>query len=257
MKEKIKNLFKKPWFYLGIVIVVFLGFVAFMASIYFYNPAFIPSEFKKKTREVIDEDILGALKGIAPNLVENIQSKKFQEETPTSTTPSSSTPSTTPVENWPIYRNEKYGYEVRYPEGWKIYDERDSITIFTKESDIEQLKKDKIMYKNTDVPFMSGKTILLITHENQKEITLNQYLDNIFGNIGVTKERKIINGLEGFYIVDKGPNRFGGGTGYYYFTQDPNKKIFYELGIDFFLNQEIDQKLVQKLDLVANTFRIK
>jgi hypothetical protein len=148
--------------------------------------------------------------------------------------------------DWPTYTSEELGISFKYPEGWMVEkNTADSLYVFSP-SMKDELNSLKEEYSDTDFPYWGG-LVLGVNLMQESDIVLGDYAENLYGQDGV----KIENVQNGIYVEDAGPDRFGGGTGFYYYKKINNR--YFELSLDFFMGQEIDRDLLDKFKDLAES----
>ncbi|PIZ00581.1 hypothetical protein COY62_01845 [bacterium (Candidatus Howlettbacteria) CG_4_10_14_0_8_um_filter_40_9] len=245
----LKQLFTNKWFLAGIgglLIFILLSFI------FIYNPMFVPEEIKGANKEVIDkvigEDLSAKIDETrdenGATTIRNIfnsnkeeneerhcedKEEREQEQDKCETLTDDDT-----EPGKKIYRNDEFGYSVKVPKEWDIYKTNNGAVSFAKQADIEQLKADEIKYTDTDVPYTYGKVISINVIDKSPEYQTaedyaKKYLLSLDGS-GYVKNFETKFNVNGFYVYDKGPNRFGGGSGEYFVAEHYNK--FYEISLD-------------------------
>lgn len=251
IKEKNKNL-EKRWGSLGkrqkIIFVTVFGVVVLLIlaiiTLYFIytqdKPKVIPKETRQQIRKVIVKDVAKPIEKMVPSV--KIETSSFDYK----------------VENQDFYTANwssiaKFGFLIKYPKSWTIFENSDQLISFCKEDVKNELVNDKAKYQNTDFPFDSGKTIRLVADNLQSNEDISQYIARFIGTDGVQVVRKKLGENNYYFVTDRGTNRFGGGVGYYYVFQAGSK--IYMLQLDYFMNQKEDDYMKKILDLTASEIR--
>ena len=207
----------------GILTVLFLFGSLF--SIYIYNPRFIPraissainsvgdaivgQELAEKIDETRDEDGATTIRLLfnmnkEKNLEKHCEKKEEKGQVQ--------------EKCFKTFVNEEFGYSVEYPEGWEIYKSEEDSVSFAKTDDILILNEAELKSEDTDAPYTFGKTISISNLDNSDNLSLEEYVNRelLTGGEGSSSKSTTKNGIEGLYVIDKGPNRFGGGIGEYF-----------------------------------------
>ncbi|MEX0621474.1 MAG: hypothetical protein WD187_00560 [Candidatus Woykebacteria bacterium] len=123
----------------------------------------------------------GVLFGGGGYLVYNAYQPKKEEPAPTSTTTKTSTPSSTTkkeepkdeTDDWNLYKNKNFGYQIKYPKNWKPYDAGIIETSVHSEK--------SFTYRSTPPPEMEDNNATLVVISAEKEgSTQYQSLVNFF-----------------------------------------------------------------------------
>lgn len=135
---KIKDVFKSQRAVkITILIVTALIVLGPVKLIYFFDkPKFIPEETRGKVREGVNEDVVKPLEKVIPPLAKAIERAAYQAPASggsgSSGGQTGSGTSTVDTSNWQTYKNEKYGYELKYPEDYQINNYDSVVSIFDK-----------------------------------------------------------------------------------------------------------------------------
>lgn len=235
---------------LGIMVIITIGF---LTSIYVYDkPEFVAEEVRGKIQEGIVDSVAEPIKSVNLALGEKIESWSYQnrcenQENVQEANQYRERYREEEIRNWPTYTDEETGISFKYPEGWEVVDLDGFNSSFIASTDVEQVLNLKEASIDTDVPYWGGSVINLNILPRINE--MNTYVDNYLGTDGVTKSSNTDGSI---FVVDKGPDRFGGGTGYYYYFQDDQN--IYEISLDFFMNQVEDEGMRLVLQQMASTF---
>lgn len=246
--DRIKNIILSRKFLLWAIFLVTLLIIFGLIWLIYHKdqPKIIPPETRGKIREGVKEEVVKPVQSVLPG-VGNAISNAVYNASPHANS------SNAPSSNLKTYKNEQYGFEFSYPDRYMSETSEVGTIIATGEA-IEEIKAAQIKYQDTDFPFWGGKSILL-TEERENSIDIYNYVLSSFDKEGVLIQEKEVNGKTLYYVEDRGPNRFGGGTGYYYFFLSDGKVFC--LGADFYLNQTIDSKIVADLNNAINSLQIK
>lgn len=135
-KEKIKEFFQNKR-NLKIMIgatsaLIVLLIIWFFWAIYTQDkPEFIPKETRGDIREGIKEGIAKPIEKVIPSIGKQIVDAAYQpKEADQSGTQTNSTNDTS---TWQTYKNETYGYEVKYPEDYLVKENNTIANIYKKE----------------------------------------------------------------------------------------------------------------------------
>jgi len=243
---KTKDFFSRPKVIKRTVIIltsaILLIFVlALVWAIYTKDePVFVPEEVRGNIQEAI-ADGGEAIKTLSEPLGSAIVEAGYIHTLESAT--DSADGDNEATANWP---NDELGISFKYPEGWVVEDStEDSLYVYSP-SMKEELNSFKERYDDTDFPYWGG-LVLGVNLVQEAEIVLRDYAENLYGEDGV----KIENVQNGIYVEDSGPDRFGGGTGFYYYKKINDR--YFELSLDFFVGQEIDQDLLDKFRDLAES----
>ena len=252
--EKVKSFLKdKRTIKTAIIILtaaIFILIIWLFVSIYTKDkPKTIPEETRGAIREGIKEQIGEPIKSLNQAMGDAIIDAAYTENTTINQTPSNNTNTDT----WQTYKNPEYGYEVKYPEGWVAYSQGATAVSFTDSSNKKKLDEYAIQYRDTDFPYWGGMLLDINRIDNFTQ-SLDDYIKSAFYDKGKALSSITDNNFSVIYYEDKGPNRFGGGTGYYYFIKPTNTNVLFEIGVDFYMDQPIDSNLLNLMRNVYNNF---
>lgn len=242
--------------WVGIILlslIIFGSVVALFSSIYVADePSVVAPKTRQDIRGAIKENIAEPIAKIIPVVGQPIVNAAYVSPVIKSTNQNPDSGQTTDLtSNWQTYRDEKLGFEIKYPEDYGIYQREEGLITFAQTSDFISLRSDQEKYADSGLPYWGGHIIQIKMVNNAVGKTLDAYIAEQFGEEGVVKSNQAGKGY--VRAEDHGPNRYGGGVGYYYVLEKNN--YIYEIGLDYFMNQVPDNAMIQKLNLVAESFK--
>lgn len=184
----------------------------------------------------------------AAPVVGNSEEELLEEQTSTEPEGISST-SEIDTSNWKTYKNEEYGFEIRYPKSWHIYKSYEIIVISTYPED------------TLEIPSAYG----LITINHRINITLDKLLETYKGLTEHPKSSNIFPGSKEFFfekitidavkghkvtaISKEGVNE----SGIVYFLPDRSNQGFFQFIGSFKGNK--NEKHAQRFEKMLSTFK--
>lgn len=140
------------------------------------------------------------------------------------------------MQGWKTYRNEEYGFEIKYPEVWR----KDTKTI------------DQITDKNEGLLYGASHFALYSDKNKKLEIFLLEQGKFSSGNLKYVKSKLLGTQLWEIYISIDGP---GKGTEYYFYTDEIDKRIIVQVGVYDFLNVPAEKDFTQISEQILSTFK--
>lgn len=246
-----------------IVISIVSFLIIFLVAYFFWliytkdKPNFIPEETKGKIRKGIEEGIGENVKDAAPNLGQAIIDASFDNKNggQESGADASSNPGdANSTEGWVEYKIPSLNLTFKIPSDWTKWESIDNNYAFSKKSDVNQLKELQKKAEDSDQMYWAGKSIGVVTIPKGAGLNNSEeYIAKTFPGPGITNEELTINGRKMNYIVDRGPNRFGGGVGYYYIFEKDNR--LFEVSLDYTYNQTPSSEYLEILREMAESIQ--
>lgn len=246
------------WGVISVSVLIIASVISLIISVYTKDePKIIPQETRGAVREGVRGGVAEPVAKIAPQIGQAIINAAYKDSPsgsdlkPTGPAGSNGAPAVD-TSNWSVYRDEKLGFEIRYPEGYTQYRRESKQISFASKSDIQKLDYDEKKYMDTGFPYWGGKLYQLKITENAGHNTLIDYAKTEYGS-EASIESMLVDGKLFMKVIDRGPDRYGGGTGFYYITEKNNQ--IYEIGLDYFFDQKPDNLRVEYLGLIARSLK--
>lgn len=115
--EKIRRFFgNRKVLAILIIVVTFLIIAGFFSLIYFKDqPKFVPERTRENIREGVKGAIVEPLKSILPSIGQTLSDAEYRAPSTGTSANGQSSTSSTDTSTWQTYKNDQYGYEIKYP----------------------------------------------------------------------------------------------------------------------------------------------
>lgn len=244
----LKSLFSNKKFLTPFIVIVSFLIIALLIGLIYTKdqPKFIPEETRGEVREGVKEEIVKPLEKVAPKVAEKIKASAYGLS-------STGSIGNNNVENWQVYKSTNLGLKLEVPNNWSVYKSNETSISFTNAEEILELKELESKYRDTDFPFWGGRIVEITKLVSPPVSDPIRYIEGLFGTTGVTVENMKINNAEAYRVVDESPDRFGGGRGYYYYISLGGN--WYEIALDYYLNQRIDDGFIETFERIAQSVK--
>lgn len=117
---------------ISVIILTLLIIKGVIALIYIKDePKIIPEKVREEVRAGIKETVAAPLEVVIPSVGRAVREAAY---TPVSQSANSSNNTTSETANWQTYKSEEFGFEVKYPNDYIVYEENEVISITNKDN---------------------------------------------------------------------------------------------------------------------------